>query len=232
MSFDTLAPHYRWMEFLLAGNKLQRCRTTFLPQVADARNVLILGEGNGRFLLACRRALPKARITCLDASARMLAIARRRLLRHGANVDGIDFVTADARSWAPPKSSFDLIVTHFFLDCFGPEDVQRLVSGLAEAAKPQAAWLLADFQAPASGLARKRAQVVHWLMYRFFRLVTRLPAKKLSQPDSFLHAQRFALVDRRVSDWGLLRTDWWTRPAPVEKAMDTPQALRQSFARK
>ena len=29
-SFDLLAPHYRWMEFVLAGRKLQECRTVFL----------------------------------------------------------------------------------------------------------------------------------------------------------------------------------------------------------
>src|SRR5439155_22241467 len=33
MSFDTLAPHYRWMEFILAGKKLQRCRTAFLDEI-------------------------------------------------------------------------------------------------------------------------------------------------------------------------------------------------------
>src|SRR5215469_5978584 len=71
MSFDVLAPHYRWMEFVLAGKKLQRCRTAFLSQVADRQNVLLVGEGNGRFLVECRRSLKNARITCVDASARM-----------------------------------------------------------------------------------------------------------------------------------------------------------------
>ena len=28
MSFDRLAPHYTWMEAVLAGPRLQRCRTT------------------------------------------------------------------------------------------------------------------------------------------------------------------------------------------------------------
>ena len=50
MSFDHLAPHYRWMEWLLAGSKPQRCRTTFLDTLPTARHALLLGEGNGRFL--------------------------------------------------------------------------------------------------------------------------------------------------------------------------------------
>src|SRR5579864_4929172 len=79
MSFDVLAPHYRWMEVVLAGEKLQRCCTAFLERISGARNVLILGEGNGRFLVECRRKIPKAHIVCVDASARMLTLAQRRL---------------------------------------------------------------------------------------------------------------------------------------------------------
>src|ERR1041385_77794 len=52
MSFDALAPHYLWMEWLLAGRKLQRCRTAFLDEARAARDILLLGEGNGRFLQA------------------------------------------------------------------------------------------------------------------------------------------------------------------------------------
>ena len=62
MSFDRLAPHYRWMEAVLAGGKLQRCRTAFLNEVKDARHALIVGDGNGRFLSALLRANPSVRV--------------------------------------------------------------------------------------------------------------------------------------------------------------------------
>lgn len=83
MGFDPLAPHYRWMEFVLAGNKLQRCRTAFLSRANQARNILLMGEGNGRFLIECRRRLKQARITCVDNSGCMLESARERLVRCG-----------------------------------------------------------------------------------------------------------------------------------------------------
>jgi len=78
MSFDQIAPHYRWMEFVLAGRKLQGCRTEFLGRLNDAEKVLIVGEGNGRFLLECRRRLSQAHVTCVDASERMLDLAPRK----------------------------------------------------------------------------------------------------------------------------------------------------------
>ncbi len=211
VSFDKLAPHYRWMEFVLAGEKLQRARTAFLPQVTDAQRILILGEGNGRFLTACRHALPNARITCVDASARMLAIARSRLMGTGQSLNKVEFVTANALMWPAPANSFDLIVTHFFLDCFAPQELDHVVTNLARAARPKAAWLLADFQTPAGGVARYRAVAIHRLMYFFFRAVTGLSARKLTNPDALFQRHGFALRDRSVSDWGLLRADWWQR---------------------
>jgi ubiquinone/menaquinone biosynthesis C-methylase UbiE len=211
MSFDALAPHYRWMEWILAGEKLQRCRTAFLSQVKESRNVLIVGEGNGRFLLECRRQLPGAHITVVDASAAMLSAARERLKRSGLSGNAVEFVHADALSWQPASHAYDLIVTHFFLDCFPSEPLEKVVNNLARGAAPQAKWLLADFQIPAHGFGRLRAQIIHAMMYAFFRLATRLPARHLASPDEFLRAQKFVLQERKTSDWGLLHSDLWTR---------------------
>ena len=75
----------------------------------------------------------------------------------------------------------DATAWRFRLDCYAllsrlfqcPTNVRRLVANLAEAAKPDAEWLLADFQIPPSGLCRYRAQLIHILMYAFF---VRLPS--------------------------------------------------------
>ncbi len=211
MSFDALAPHYRWMELVLAGEKLQRCRTAFLHQISPPENILIWGEGNGRFLLECRRSWQQARIVCADASGRMLELAKRRLEQRRLETDGIEFLRADVLEWSPPKQEFDLIVTHFFLDCFREEQLQRIVSTLATAARSKAAWLTADFQAPEFGLQRFRAEVILKTMYLFFRFATGLPARRLTRPDPFLAANGFVLRQRGVSEWGLLHTDLWER---------------------
>jgi SAM-dependent methyltransferase len=211
MSFDRLAKHYRWMEFVLAGKRLQRCRTAFLRQALGSKRVLIVGEGNGRFLAECRRALGMAEIMCVDGSARMLGLARERMRRLGLSADHIEFVHTDALAWRPPENTFDLIVTHFFLDCFRAEQVERLVGVLAAAAKRDATWLLADFGVPAGGLGRYRALMIHRLMYLFFRVATGLPAQRLIEPDAFLERHGFRLRERELSEWGLLHSDRWER---------------------
>jgi len=211
MSFDPLARHYRWMEFVLAGGKLQRCRTAFLHRVTEAQRVLIAGEGNGRFLVECRRQLPSANVTVLDSSAGMLNAARRRLAAARLDARNLDFLHTDVRRWTPPKAAYDLIVTHFFLDCFPSGQLEEVVAALARSASRNAAWLLADFQVPAAGWRRQRARIIHALMYAFFRRATRLPARVLIPPAPVLERQGFSLGATQTSEWDLLHTDLWVR---------------------
>ena len=211
MSFDTLAPYYRWMEFVLAGEKLQHCRTTFLDDIPAVRNILLLGEGHGRCLVECRRRFTHARITCVDASEKMLTHARRRLECHNLNTDNVEFVHADVLNWTSPDDTYDLIVTNFFLDCFRAEQLEQIIPRLAATTMLDANWLIADFQIPPAGLKRIRSRLVLWTMYAFFRTMTRIPARKLTAPDSFLKRADFTLHRRSESEWALLRSDWWQR---------------------
>lgn len=150
----------------------------------------------------------------------MLDLTRSRLHRHQLTATGIDFVHADALEWRPPQRAYDAVVTHFFLDCFPADQVKRLVAVLAEAAKPNAVWLLADFCVPASGFQRIRARLIHQLMYLFFRATCRLPARALSPPDEALQAHGFTLQDRQMSEWGLLHSDSWVRSGRKNGGME------------
>jgi ubiquinone/menaquinone biosynthesis C-methylase UbiE len=211
MSFNILAPHYRWMEFMLAGEKLQRCRTAFLDEIPGTRNILLLGEGHGRCLVECCRRFPNARITCVDASERMLAEARRRLTRRNRGAVRVKFIQADVLNWMSTDETYDLIVTNFFLDCFRPDQLERIIPRFAACATSDANWLIADFQAPSAGLQRIGGRLILWTMYAFFRTMTRLPAHKLTAPDSFLKRAGFILHRRTETEWGLLHSDWWMR---------------------
>ena len=210
MSFDRLAPHYRWMEAVLAGRKLQRCRLAWLEKVRDCRRVLIVGVGHGRFLECALREMRDSEFVCVDASAAMLERACAAAQRTGESAR-VRFIHAALPEWEPARADFDLIVTHFFLDCFPEPMLSRVVARLAAAALPDARWLLADFQIPARGAARLRARMVLALAYAFFRISTRLPARRLVAPDDALTRNDFVLQHRRVSDWGLLHSDVWRR---------------------
>lgn len=211
MSFDRLAPVYRALERVLAGDKLQRCRLAHLSQTRHARNALLLGEGHGRFIIPLLYANPSVRVTCVDASAKMLVQTKRAIKRAGLDTARVEFVCTDIFDWRPTTHGFDLISTNFFLDCFRADQLAVLLPKLASLATPDACWLVADFCTPGQVLARLRAQAILWSMYRFFRVMTRLPATRLTDCTGLLQQQGFKLTDRETFDWGLLRADCWQR---------------------
>lgn len=219
MSFDRLAPHYTWMEAVLAGRRLQRCRVTWLDALAGCADILIAGVGHGHFLRHCARRFPHARITSVDASAGMLRHARRRTELAGINGERLSFVHASLPEWAPQPGEFDAIVTHFFLDCFPPGELDAVISALARGARPNARWIVSDFAVPARGLARQRARALHALMYAFFRPVTRVRARRVTTPDPMLRTQGFRLAGRQASEWGLLQSDLWQRRISPQPGM-------------
>jgi SAM-dependent methyltransferase len=211
MSFDALAPYYRGMEFVIAGGLLHRCRTAFLDQAARAKRALLLGEGPGRYLVELLRVNPRAQVTCVDSSVRMLAVARQRVRARGLPDERVQFVCADCAAWPGVGGPFDLVATHFFLDCFRPDQLAQLIPKIAEAASPGATWVLSDFRVPPGGWQRLRARAVLKLAYLFFRWTTGLPASGLTPPQPFLEAAAFCLVQQRVFHHGLLHADLWRK---------------------
>jgi ubiquinone/menaquinone biosynthesis C-methylase UbiE len=211
--FDGLARFYDGMENVLAGRKLIRCREAFLTVMPPPRRVLLLGEGHGRFLSALLKIHPEINVTCVDASAKMLAVTRRRLQRSGQSTRLITFLRRDLLQWDPPAQAYDLIVTQFVLDCFPPAQLTALMSRLATAAQPGARWLVSDFHLPElRGWRRLRASAILWVMYRFFRLVTKLPASGLTPPGPIFEHLGFQRLHHKEIEWGLLVSEIWQAP--------------------
>lgn len=211
MNFDRLAPHYRWLEGVTAGGLLQRVRTTWLDSLHDRRRVLLVGVGRAPFAEALLRRYPQCELVCVDASAAMLARARRRIAKLEGAARRVTWLHASVPEWRPPPGTFDAIVTCFFLDCFPRPLLAEIIAMLAQSAAPAATWIVADFALPARGPARWRARGIHALMYAFFRWTTALPARRLTPPEGFIRAHGFQLRGRRSFSWGLLRADLWRR---------------------
>lgn len=219
MSFDRIAPHYHRIESCCAGRVLQSCRTAFLDEIGSPARALILGEGDGRFLAELLRLHPQAEVTCVDASATMLQLARSRT----DPAARVEFIHADILTWTPPAVAFDLIVTHFVLDCFRPEELAAVVEKLATAATPKARWLVSDFRVPSTGPAKWLARGVLRFLYAFFRRIACVPADHLTPPDDLLRHTGFVLRERRLHRWGLLHTDLWIRSGPQPVADIRPR---------
>jgi ubiquinone/menaquinone biosynthesis C-methylase UbiE len=211
MNFDRLAQIYRGMEYFLAGSILQRARTCWFPQLSGARRALVVGEGVGRSLEVLLRIAPELHITVVEASARMIAVARKRLERRALPVERVNWINGDVLAWPGSPEPFDVVMTPFVLDCFCAENVARAVALVARQASPSALWLHSDFQIPSRGWRKWRGQCIHRMMYAFFRLAVGLEARAVTSPEPALKAGGFELAARREYCAGLIRADLWTR---------------------
>lgn len=206
MNFNRLAPFYRTLETIAAGGKLQRCRMAFLEEIPAPRSILLAGEGHGRFLRECIRRFPDAEIAVVDSSEGMLKIAKR-MIAPGR----VDFIVADLLTWKAPSEKFDLIVTHFFLDCFHAEELAKLIARLGHMAAREANWLLADFQVADGKIAGIRSRAILAMLYTFFRMTCGLTARSLVPPDAEIMKAGFSRHRRITSNWSLLKSEWWRR---------------------
>ncbi|MGH7935861.1 MAG: class I SAM-dependent methyltransferase, partial [Chthoniobacterales bacterium] len=198
--------YYRRLETLVFGDRLQAARCAFVRQLPPSRRALIVGEGDGRFLEQLREAQPELPVECIDASEKMLELARARVGDRYTQ-----FIQADIREAAFPPARYDLVVTHFFLDCFEQKELSAVVKKLSAAAMPNAIWLVADFQKPARGWHRALGQLLIVMMYLFFRSVAGLKARRLVDYAPFLAEHSFFLEKEIGAPNDIMRSQLWRR---------------------
>ena len=201
MSYSSIARFYKLIESVTIGGSLLDARLGHLQRLAEGpaiQHALLVGEGNGSFLLPFAQQFPNTRITVLDESPAMLRVAQNRLEAAGIDTARIAFWQVDMTTEQLPEDRYDLIVTLFFFDNFDAATVRRVVPVLERASTASAQWLLSDFQIPASGWRRLRARIWLIILYAFFRWVAKIPARTVPPVEAILAATSFKQVARET----------------------------------
>jgi SAM-dependent methyltransferase len=204
--FDRLAHVYRWMEWLSFGPFLMRCRCAFLGRLGHYRRALVLGDGDGRFTARLLAHNPAVLVDAADVSPAMLSELTRRAGPHRGR---IQIHVADIRAWVPAAPSYDLVVTHFFLDCLAPVEVESLAMRIRSHLRPDAAWVVSEFNLPDDRFGRFIARPLIALLYRAFGLLTGLTIRTLPDYRNALARSGFILKHQQKWLRGLLVSEWW-----------------------
>jgi ubiquinone/menaquinone biosynthesis C-methylase UbiE len=205
--FNRLAHIYRWMELSSFGPWLQRCRCTFLDSLSGCRRALVIGDGDGRFTACLLRANSHIQVDAIDASSAML---HELIHRAGSNADRVRTVLTDARTWQPANSSYDLIVTHFFLDCLTAAEIQSLAQTVRHASAPSVRWLVSEFAIPSGWYGRLFARPLIRCLYFAFGLLTGLRVRALPEHRAKLQQSGFEMIAEHKWLAGLLVSEIWT----------------------
>jgi SAM-dependent methyltransferase len=211
MNCDRIAPLYAVGERIIFGRALERCRTAHLASLDQHGAALVCGDGDGRFLVSLIGSGVATSVDYVDVSRRMTALARKRV-GDQAGIAGppVEFRCADIREAATARR-YDLIATHFFLDCFGDDEIQGVIQAIAGRAAGSATWLVSEFQIPPCGLARHAGSLAIGALYAAFGILTGLRARRLPQYRAALAASGFTCAAEVSSYGGLLTSQVWRR---------------------
>jgi tRNA (cmo5U34)-methyltransferase len=192
LNCDSIARWYRWLEYAAFGSALRKRREAFLFELGNPQKVLVLGDGDGRFLHLFTALYPNARVDVVDVSARMIELAKTR-------VPSATFHLADAREF-PFEQNYDLAVAHFFFDCFETAELHALLPRI-----PTNTWLVSEFR-------NKRWS---WLiirgLYFFFRLTTGLRVTSLPDHRAVLSGLGYRIEKEQSGLAGLVVSELWMR---------------------
>jgi SAM-dependent methyltransferase len=207
-NFDRVARLYRPLEYLTLGRTLERCRLHLLPHLASRTRALVLGDGDGRFLAHLLQQNPLLHADAIDTSAAMLQVlqtrchtAQTRLRPH--QTDALAFAATS------PAIPYDLVVTHFFLDCLTQQELETLASRVAPNLAPDALWLVSDFRIPTGPWARPARTLVRSL-YLAFHILTGLRVTALPDHEAALTRAGLSRVALHRSMAGILTTELWS----------------------
>lgn len=214
MSFDPVARWFGPLERLAFGDGMQRAREAAtdlaLEDDRPIRRALFVGDGDGRGALALAERRPDVELWLVDASAEFLARAESRLTSSAVTAHYLqaELPGADPAGSELPTGSFDLIATHFFLDCFEGRELARVIAALTAVAAPDARWIVSDFHVPDTGCRRHQARAWLAILYPFFGATAGLNAKRLEDPGRHLRSAGWAPASP-VRDWRLWRSSLW-----------------------
>lgn len=212
-NFNPIARPYRWLEYLTLGRALERCRLHFLPNLLNQKKALVIGDGDGRFLAALMASNPHIVVDAVDTSATMLQLLSKRCERGAARLKTHH---TGALTFAPTEA-YDLVVTHFFLDCLIQSDLEALVGRIAPTLAPDALWLVSDFRIP-QGWMHLPARILVRSLYFAFRIITGLRTVQLPDYAAPFAQAGLTRIVHRHSLAGLLTTELWQQSTPIALA--------------
>jgi ubiquinone/menaquinone biosynthesis C-methylase UbiE len=215
--FDLVAPLYPALEQCVFGSCLNRARRAFFDAVVQADRILLVGEGNGRFLTLLLAHKNKGCINVVEKSAVMIRLAKERTRKLGEVRCDLEFIETDVLEYSP-ADRFDCVVTHFLLDLFNPLAQRSLIRRIAEWTAPSGTWINVDFL-PAHTV---RGSILMWLQYAFFRMASRIQARRCFDESTAAAAAGWTVAETIPYIGGLVVAKRYQR-APVPAAgQNTP----------
>jgi len=198
--FDRLAGIYDFLVHLVFGKVLEEAQYYFLDELPEKGKVLIIGGGSGTILEKISTMNSALKIYYVEASGAMMELAKKRTVKNP-----VSFIQGNEQM-LPSGVYYDAVLTPFFLDLFGPERLDNTLNILDQSLKVKGLWLFTDFYIPKKGISRFFGKTLIFIMYRFFRLLCRIDARRLPDFDLAFKNAGYNPVKTQLFYGGIVRS--------------------------
>lgn len=201
VDFSILSSIYDFLGSIVFFGALHRSQVYFIDQLKKPDRALIIGGGTGRFLVDLLKSEKVKNITYVDISQGMIARAKKKVSALGKE-NQVEFICGGVD--AVPDRQYDLICTHYFLDCFEEEKLCLILSKLRGLLSKEGEWYFTDFYLDESSSFIKTKFV--GFLYFFFRILCGLKVKILPDFKKVFTDLELNCESEKYFFRGLLRT--------------------------
>ena len=196
MSFDRVANYYAWMEKIIFGNDLEKIRNVHLKLIDDEESILLLGDGDGRFLKKISETGADGLIVSLDSSSKMIELSRKRLQNTDLEVQYFCQKIKNFEKFESFKP--DLIFAHFFLDCFTEDEVILIIDLLSQWSTKTTKIVVSDFFiTKTNSISGTYQKLLTQTMISFFRVFCGISAKKLPNIPKIMNSKGWNCISHK-----------------------------------
>jgi tRNA (cmo5U34)-methyltransferase len=170
--FNKLAVIYDQLAGLIFGKSIEHAQIRFFDCLPHAGHVLILGGGTGWILKRLFAVRPELVVTYIEASDKMIELARKQAGHQAAQVKFIHGALDDIHA-----DNYSVVITNFFLDLFTESELKILIAKLRHAGAKDFKWFATDFVSPVTTTHKILLKV----MYLFFKVTCNIHARELPE---------------------------------------------------
>lgn len=198
--FNSIATSYDFLARMVFGNAIMRAQLWYLSKIPTHANVLVIGGGTGWWLKDLLKLNATCRVSYIEASSKMIAIAKR----NSENNARIHFIHGTEESI--PKAEFDVVITHFFLDMMDNSQLELFFDQVTNVLKPSAAWVATDFVNH-----RLWHRALLGLMYLFFRMLGAIEINRLPDWQQIFKARGYTSGETRYFFRTFIESRWYEK---------------------
>jgi len=202
--FDRITAVYDIVVSISSFNRINKSQLAFLSHLSTQKTGLILGGGTGYFLQKVLDQNKEIHITYVDASAKMIELAKKRIKEKRPNsLHRVTFTCLGAEDFE--WQTYDLIVCNYFLDLFDNAFVQMMAEKFKQNLNTKGLLYVTDFNiSETNGFIKWSTQMGLKVLYLLFRWTTQLQTKQLPETEILLKEQCFSSTHSKYYLNGIL----------------------------